>query len=108
ITAGRLVIGDATAGDITVSNTITLLNSYVYGITISGGGFIEFDALLDAGSSPIHLHPSGPSATSAARMKVDGIEMACTKLSFGSDLAISITNATTYDQLTVGGVVDLT
>ncbi|MCE1201421.1 MAG: DUF6273 domain-containing protein, partial [Bacteroidia bacterium] len=112
VTAGTLVLGGSTSGDITVSSSISrsaatnmqlISNEDILftggGINTSGGTL-----LLNPGDSPAAVYPD-----------YDGTDATVSTISFGSDLGIIINGNTpgdgtgsTYTQLTVQGNIDLT
>ncbi|MFN8354756.1 MAG: BspA family leucine-rich repeat surface protein [Spirosomataceae bacterium] len=112
MTTGTLLIGNPTAGTITISDAITrpaatnvqLISS---GDVILSGGGINTNGgtlLLDPGTSPAAVKPT-----------FNGTDVTASTLSFGSDLAIVIngtisgnSTGSTYSQLTVAGAVNLT
>jgi len=111
ITTGTLIIGDATSGDITFNTGIsrsanTAMQLLTAGdITFTSGGINTAggDLLLDCGPLPKAIKPN-----------LDGTEVGCGTLSFGSALSFDINGSTpgsgsgTYAQLGVVGMINLT
>ncbi|HAK79936.1 MAG TPA: hypothetical protein DCM71_24270, partial [Runella sp.] len=111
MTTGSLIIGDATAGAISVSAAITRPTAtnvqLISGgdINVSGGGF-------NTGGGTLLLGPG--SASAAIKPTFNGTDVTTSTLTLGGDLNIAINGTTagngtgsTYSQLKVVGLVDL-
>ncbi|MCC6462971.1 MAG: hypothetical protein IT260_21055 [Saprospiraceae bacterium] len=107
VTAGSIIVGSATSGDITVSADITRsaatdMSLVCNGDVLISGGQINTGGgtlLLDPGASPKAVKPTQAST-----------DVTASTLSFGSDLAIVINGTNVdaqYTQLYVAGDVDL-
>ncbi|MCB9283533.1 MAG: HYR domain-containing protein [Lewinellaceae bacterium] len=111
ITTGELVIGDANAGIVTVTAPITRSSSTNMSLVSSGD--VVFNSSINTNGGTLLLDPGASPA--AVTVPFTGTDITASTLSFGSDLAIVINGTTpgtgagsTYTQLTVVGMVDLT
>ncbi len=108
VTAGTLVIGNATSGVMTVSvNSTRPANTAVE--LISGNDVVLSGGQVDTGGGTLLLDPGpSPAAVKPTRAATDAT---ASTVSFGSDLNININGATVdaqYTQLNVAGTVNLT
>jgi hypothetical protein len=109
ITAGTLIIGDNTAGDITVSANITRTTP-INTELISGGDIITSGGNLNVGGTLL-LNP-GATTTHAIRPEQAGTDFAGSTVTLNSseDLLIRINGTTVdtqYDRLNIAGNINL-
>ncbi|MBC6996022.1 hypothetical protein H9S92_17770, partial [Lewinella lacunae] len=111
VAAGTLVLGTANSGNITISAAIS--RPAATNVELRSGGDILFNQSFDTGGGDLLLAPG--TSPAAVYPTFGGTDATASTLSFASDLAIVINGTTpgngtgsTYTQLTVAGVVDLT
>jgi hypothetical protein len=107
ITAGKLTIGSANAGQIEVTADITRTAATNIEL-VSGDDIAVSVGQINTGGGTLLLHPgTSPAAVQPTKA---GIDATASTVSFASDLAITIDGATLdtgYNQLHVVGAVDL-
>jgi hypothetical protein len=108
ITAGKIVIGDSTSGNIVVTANITRAAATNIEL-VSGRDVIITGGQVNTGGGTLLLHPG--TSPDVVKPTKAGIDATASTVSFASDLAIAINGTTVdtgYTQLNVAGTVDLT
>jgi mucin-19 len=111
ITTGALIIGDAAAGNLTVSAAISC--PAAMNVTLRSGDDVIFNENFNTNGGTLLLAPGNSPA--AVKPVFNGTDATASAVSFASDLAIVINGTTpgdgsgaTHTQLTVAGDVNLT
>jgi len=107
ITAGTLVIGDANAGELSLTAPITRAAATDVELR-SGGGIVFNGGSFNTGGGTLLLAPGTTPA--AVQPLTAGTDATASTVSFASDLAVAINGPTVdtgYDQLNIVGTVDL-
>jgi hypothetical protein len=107
ITAGTLVIGDATSGDMTIDAAIT--RGSATNVALRSGGSVVFNGgSFNTGGGTLLLDPNG---AGSVQPLTTGVDATASVVSFASDLGIVISGTTVntqYNQFQVAGTVNLT
>ena len=110
VTAGRLVLGAASSGDLTVNQSVTRSSSTI--TELRSGGDIEFLAGINTGGGSLLL--AAGNAPAAVVPTFNGTDATAGTMTFSGDMALAINGTApgdgtgaSYVQLNAAGTIDL-